>query len=151
MRDGRDVAFVIPSPAKYPSALLSQQKVPEWAATQILKLCSAPFPGTQSCKSCGLPQEFIGYNPVPEPGTLLLFRNWIVCAGQRIAKKVGAFEITIPSYPLSEVSRHPGSGHIYLRTFLCRSRLEINMGRPCLSQFGWSLETMGGSSLTGVT
>jgi len=54
-------------------------------------------------------------------------------------------------YPLSTVSRQPGSGQTYLRTFLCRSRLEINMGRPCLSQTGWSAETMGGSSLLGVT
>jgi hypothetical protein len=34
-----------------------------------------PIPGTQHCnpgKACGLPQEFIGYNPVPEPGGLML-------------------------------------------------------------------------------
>jgi hypothetical protein len=57
----------------------------------------------------------------------------------------------VPGYPLSVVSRQPGSGHTYLRTFRCRSRLEINIGRPCLSQPGWSFETMGGSSLLGVT
>ena len=65
--------------------------------------------------------------------------------------KYGSFVIANPDYPLSAVSRQPGSGHTYLSTFLCRSRLEINMGRPCLSQHGWSFETMGGSSLTGVT
>jgi hypothetical protein len=52
---------------------------------------------------------------------------------------------------LSVVSRQPGSGHTYLRTFRCRSRLEMNIGRPCFSQTGWSGETMGASSLRGVT
>ena len=39
-------------------------------------------------------------------------------------------------YPFNAVSRQPGSGHTYLKTFRCRSRLEINIGRPCLSHAG---------------
>ncbi len=38
-----------------------------------------PIAGTQSCyPKCGLPQEFIGYSLVPEPGTLLLFGTGLV-------------------------------------------------------------------------
>jgi PEP-CTERM motif len=47
-----------------------------------------PIPGTQSCKSCGLPQEFIGYNPVPEPGTLLLFGTGLLGLGGVLRKKL---------------------------------------------------------------
>ena len=48
-----------------------------------------PIPGTQSCyPKCGLPQEFIGYNPVPEPGTLLLFGTGLVVLAGTIRKKL---------------------------------------------------------------
>src|SRR6202521_4434990 len=47
-----------------------------------------PIPGTQSCKKCGLPQEFIGYNPGPEPGTLLLFGTGLVGLAGIIRKKL---------------------------------------------------------------
>jgi len=48
-----------------------------------------PIPGTQSCKSCGLPQEFIGYTPVvPEPGSLTLLGTGILALSGVIRKKL---------------------------------------------------------------
>ena len=47
-----------------------------------------PIPGTQSCKTCGLPQEFIGYSAVPEPGTLLLFGTGLLALAGAIRKKL---------------------------------------------------------------
>jgi hypothetical protein len=57
----------------YYAALALAPKLPKsFFAPYVLY---TPIPGTQRCppgKACGLPQEFIGYNPVPEPGTLTL-------------------------------------------------------------------------------
>jgi len=48
-----------------------------------------PIPGTQSCKKCGLPQEFIGYTPVvPEPGTLTLLGTGILILAGALRKKL---------------------------------------------------------------
>jgi hypothetical protein len=48
-----------------------------------------PIPGTQSCKSCGLPQEFIGYTPVvPEPGGLTLLGTGILVLAGALRKKL---------------------------------------------------------------
>ena len=48
-----------------------------------------PIAGTQSCyPKCGLPQEFIGYNLVPEPETLLLFGTGLVILAGTIRKKM---------------------------------------------------------------
>jgi len=47
-----------------------------------------PIAGTQSCKKCGLPQEFIGYIPVvPEPGTLTLLGTGILLLAGALRKK----------------------------------------------------------------
>src|SRR5262249_33325840 len=48
-----------------------------------------PIADTQSCyPKCGLPQEFIGYNPVPEPETLSLFGIGLVILAGTIRKKM---------------------------------------------------------------
>jgi len=52
-----------------------------------------PIPGTQKCpkdaKSCGTPQEFIGYMPgVPEPSTLVLMGTGILGLAAIIRKKM---------------------------------------------------------------
>ncbi|MGA8492265.1 MAG: PEP-CTERM sorting domain-containing protein [Terriglobales bacterium] len=72
--------------ALYNAALALANKLPKSFFSNFV--IYTPIPGTQSCKSCGLPQEFIGYNPVPEPGTLLLFGTGLLALAGVIRKKL---------------------------------------------------------------
>jgi len=73
--------------ALYNAALALAPKLPKsFFANYVIY---TPIPGTQSCyPKCGLPQEFIGYNPVPEPGTLFLFGTGLVVLAGTIRKKL---------------------------------------------------------------
>jgi len=72
--------------ALYNAALALAAKLPKSFFSNYV--IYVPIPGTQSCKKCGLPQEFIGYNPVPEPGTLLLFGTGLMVLAGAIRKKL---------------------------------------------------------------
>jgi len=72
--------------ALYNAALALANKLPKSFFNNYV--IYTPIPGTQSCKTCGLPQEFIGYNPVPEPGTLLLFGTGLLALAGAIRKKL---------------------------------------------------------------
>jgi hypothetical protein len=73
--------------ALYNAALALAPKLPKSFFKNYM--IYTPIPGTQSCyPKCGLPQEFIGYNPVPEPGTLLLFGTGLVVLAGTIRKKL---------------------------------------------------------------
>jgi len=79
--------------ALYNAALALAAKLPKSFFTNYV--IYTPIPGTQSCTKCGLPQEFIGYNPVPEPGTLLLFGTGLLALAGAIRKKL-ARSHTVP-------------------------------------------------------
>ena len=72
--------------ALYNAALALANKLPKSFFNNYV--IYTPIPGTQSCKTCGLPQEFIGYSPVPEPGTLLLFGTGLLALAGAIRKKL---------------------------------------------------------------
>jgi len=73
--------------ALYNAALALAPKLPKSFFNNYV--IYTPIAGTQSCyPKCGLPQEFIGYNPVPEPGTLLLFGTGLVVLAGTIRKKL---------------------------------------------------------------
>jgi PEP-CTERM motif len=72
--------------ALYNAALALAAKLPKSFFTNYV--IYTPIPGTQSCKKCGLPQEFIGYSAVPEPGTLLLFGTGLLALAGAIRKKL---------------------------------------------------------------
>jgi hypothetical protein len=72
--------------ALYNAALALAPKLPKSFFSNYV--IYTPIPGTQSCKTCGLPQEFIGYNPVPAPGTLLLFGTGLLGLGGVLRKKL---------------------------------------------------------------
>jgi hypothetical protein len=72
--------------ALYNAALAIANKMPKSFFNNYV--IYTPIPGTQSCKTCGLPQEFIGYSPVPEPGTLLLFGTGLLALAGAIRKKL---------------------------------------------------------------
>lgn len=72
--------------ALYNAALALANKLPKSFFNSYV--IYTPIPGTQSCKTCGLPQEFIGYNPVPEPGTLLLFGTGLLALAGALRKKL---------------------------------------------------------------
>jgi PEP-CTERM motif len=73
--------------ALYNAALALAPKLPK--SFFMNYVIYTPIAGTQSCyPKCGLPQEFIGYNPVPEPGTLLLFGTGLVVLAGTIRKKL---------------------------------------------------------------
>jgi hypothetical protein len=72
--------------ALYNAALALANKLPKSFFNNYV--IYTPIPGTQSCKTCGLPQEFIGYNPVPEPGTLLLFGTGLLALAGALRKKL---------------------------------------------------------------
>jgi PEP-CTERM motif-containing protein len=72
--------------ALYNAALALAPKLPKSFFNNYV--IYTPIPGTQSCKTCGLPQEFIGYSPVPEPGTLLLFGTGLLGLGGVLRKKL---------------------------------------------------------------
>jgi PEP-CTERM motif len=73
--------------ALYNAALALAPKLPKSFFKNYMLY--VPIPGTQSCyPKCGLPQEFIGYNPVPEPGTLLLFGTGLVVLAGTLRKKL---------------------------------------------------------------
>jgi len=74
--------------ALYNAALAIAPKLPKSFFNNYV--IYTPIPGTQSCKKCGLPQEFIGYNPVPEPGTLLLFGTGLVCLAGLLRSKLAS-------------------------------------------------------------
>jgi hypothetical protein len=73
--------------ALYNAALALAPKLPKSFFNNYV--IYTPIAGTQSCyPKCGLPQEFIGYNAVPEPGTLLLFGTGLVVLAGTIRKKL---------------------------------------------------------------
>ncbi len=94
--------------ALYNAALALAPKLPKSFFNNYV--IYTPIPGTQSCKSCGLPQEFIGYSLVPEPGTVVVW-NRIVALASALRKKLARPKFEIPPYPFSFVSRQPCSGH----------------------------------------
>jgi hypothetical protein len=49
-------------------------------------LLYTPIPGTQG--NHGLPQEFIGYSPVPEPGTLTLMGTGLLFLAGAVRRKL---------------------------------------------------------------
>jgi hypothetical protein len=72
--------------ALYNAALALAPKLPKSFFNNYV--IYTPIPGTQSCTKCGLPQEFIGFSPVPEPGTLLLFGTGLVGLAGVLRKKL---------------------------------------------------------------